>query len=108
MDYRQRLQTSAIVIAALCAQYTTILTMVLPIQNSGKAQWTDLEVTELLNYLNTHRSQGEQGNFKPATYVGAAQHISSHLVNGPQKNVKMCKTKWTSVSGYFLIAFISI
>jgi hypothetical protein len=107
MDYRQRVQTGAIVLAALCAQYTTILTMALPTPSS-KAHWTDLEVTELINYLNIHRSEGEQGNFKVSTYVGAAAHISPHLVHGPPKTNKMCKTKWSLVSVYLLIAFISI
>ena len=75
---------------------------------STKAHWTDIEVTELIAYLYTHRSEGEQGNFKVSTYAGAAAHISGYLVQGPPKTMKMCKTKWSSVSVYFLIAIISI
>lgn len=78
MDYWQRLQESAIVIAAFYTQYTTILT-ILPLQ-STKAYWTDIKVIELIAYLYIHRSEGEQENFKMSMYAGAAAHIIDYLV----------------------------
>jgi hypothetical protein len=94
MDYQQRLSAGIIAITALCAQYTIILTMALP---APKAQWVEEETSIFIDYMLAHWSEGESGNFKLATYNGAAAHIAPHLVEGPAKSPQMCKTKWGTV-----------
>jgi len=85
-----------ITIAALCAQYTTVL-MALPEASSPKAFWNDIETRELINFLHEKRSEGEAGNFKPTTYNAAAKYIVGHLSQGPTKTGAMCKMRWNGV-----------
>ena len=91
------LQAGVIAIAALCAQYTSML--MIPQSNSlQKAQWNEQEVTALLEYLNAHKAEaGDSDSFKMSTLNAAATHIQQHLTQGPVKTGKMCKTKWIVV-----------
>jgi hypothetical protein len=94
---RRRLQAGVIAIAALCAQYTSVI-MMPQSTSSPKAQWNEQEVTALLEYLHGHKAEaGDGGSFKMSTLNGAATHIQQHLTQGPVKTGKMCKTKWTAV-----------
>ncbi|KAG1795849.1 hypothetical protein EV424DRAFT_1297079, partial [Suillus variegatus] len=44
---------------------------------------------------------GDAGNFKDATYNGAAEAIAEYLEHGPAKSGAMCKTKWASLKQTF-------
>ncbi len=104
---RRRLWAGAVTISSLCV-HNTLLLMALPDAPSPKAIWSDKETLELVNILYEKRAEGDgAGNFKPASYKAAADHIAPYLTQGPVKTGVMCKTKWTSVreSLFFLIIF---
>ncbi|KAG2074402.1 hypothetical protein BDR04DRAFT_1007954, partial [Suillus decipiens] len=74
--------------------------------NQGKvphAQWSDSEITALVDYLYEHRSNAEGGgNFKTKVLADAADYINNnedlattHM--GPPKTTKSVRNKWTSV-----------
>lgn len=103
-----RLYLGAVVIAALCAQYTTLLiatpsemTQAPTGTSSERANWNDEETTALVDYLYEHQSEaGDGGNFKQSTSNAAAVHIAPLLTLGTKKSGNMCKTKWESVSNF--------
>jgi hypothetical protein len=100
--HRRRQWAGAIAIVALYTQYAIFL-MALP-EEKEKAHWNELEVSALVDYFYQHRSQvGEWGNFRAKTYDAAAEHIASHLSQGPKKTGKMCKKKWASVCSSSLV-----
>ncbi|KAG1798388.1 hypothetical protein EV424DRAFT_1546270 [Suillus variegatus] len=67
-----------------------------------RAVWTDTEVDQFLLYLSNNRDKiGDAGNFKDATYNGAAEAIAEYLEHGPAKSGAMCKTKWASLKQTF-------
>lgn len=81
--------------------------MALPEAPPPKAVWNDKETLELVNILYEKRSEGDgAGNFKPATYHAASDHIAPFLRQGPKKTHTMCKTKWTSVWISFLFHYL--
>ena len=94
--HRRRQWAGAITIVTLCVQYSVLL-MAIP-EDKEKAHWNELEVSALVDYFYQHRSEvGEGGNFRAKTYNGAAEHIASHLSQGPKKTARTCKMKWVSV-----------
>jgi hypothetical protein len=63
-----------------------------------RAHWNEVEINELVDFLHGKRSEvGDGGNFRAKIYNATADHIASHLTQGPKKTGKMCKTKWISV-----------
>lgn len=107
---RQRLHTSVIALAAICASFTTVLMAqpeVTQQTDSSKAHWQDAEVDVLLHHLIENRaSGGDGGNFSMPTYNSAAAAINTDgtiQTIGPPKTGKMVKTKWTSVCYLILI-----
>ena len=106
---RGRAFVGAVAIAALCAQYTTILMSTLgpsqatPANTGERAQWMEPEFAALIDYLYDHRSEaGDGGNFKMSTFNAAAIYLAPLLTLGSKKTGKMCKTKWTLVCQSFL------
>ncbi|KAF8814585.1 hypothetical protein BYT27DRAFT_7082006 [Phlegmacium glaucopus] len=67
-----------------------------------KAQWSDWEITGLVDYLYEHKSEmGDTGMFKMSTFNAVADSISDLLTDGPPKTGKMCKTKWQSLKATY-------
>ncbi|KAG2129251.1 uncharacterized protein EDB93DRAFT_1265832 [Suillus bovinus] len=89
-----KLFAGAVVITAICAQYTTLL-MAQP------------EITTHVEYLHEHRSEAEGGgNFKTKVFADAADYINNnkdltatHM--GPPKTAKLVQNKWTSLKGIY-------
>ena len=90
MDEDQQLVILAGATAAvLCVQSIVILAL----SQSEKAHWDSEETTALVDYLFTHRSEGNSGNFRAATYDEAATHIAPFLVQSPEKTSKNVQDK---------------
>lgn len=102
---RRRLQTGAVAIIALCAQYTTLLMATTPTAtSSAKAYWNDKEIAAFIDYLHDHKAEaGDGGNFKISTFNRAAEHLAPLLTQGGKKTSAMCKTKWASASQYLIL-----
>lgn len=65
----------------------------------GKAQWNNIEIAKLVDYLYEHCAQGgDTGNFRDTVYNSAAEYIWPFHTMGPIKTGKMVKNKWTWVS----------
>ncbi|KAG1875396.1 hypothetical protein DFJ58DRAFT_721232 [Suillus subalutaceus] len=104
LERRKRLFTGAVAIAAICAQYTTLLMAQPEVNNppqtrASNAQWNDQEVTTLINFLYDHCSEGTGGHFKPKVFGSAAQFINDDeelALNqlGPPKTSKSVRNKW--------------
>ena len=91
----QRLLAGATVVTVLCSQYTTLL---MSSQSVPKAHWNPQETQAFLDYLVTHKSEGEgAGGFKDPTFNAALASITPLLTLGPPKTLKSCKNKWASV-----------
>ena len=66
-----------------------------------KAHWSDQEMTQLIQYLHEHRSEGgDGGNFKNLTLNAAAWHLASLCTpdaSGDPKTAKQVKNKLDGV-----------
>lgn len=92
---RRQLAAGVIAITTLYTQYSLLL--MAQAKNKERAEWADLEVRELIDYLHQNRSESVGGNFSGDIYDAAADHIAKYLSQGPKKTGSMCKTKWASV-----------
>jgi hypothetical protein len=95
LQQRQQCTAGVLAITAIYTYYSLLL--MAQARDKEKAYWTDLETSELIDYLHKHRSDFAGGNPNPEIYNAAADHIATHLSQGPKKTGKMCKTKWVSV-----------
>ena len=97
--HRQKILTSALALTALCAQLTTLMAALFQEAKKENVSWNEWETRELVQFFWEHGAEsGDGGNFKPATYHAAAQHVAPHLTLGPAKAANNVKTKWTAVS----------
>lgn len=110
-ERRRKLLVGSVAITALCAQYTTLLMATSvstsstgPTVASERANWSDEEVTALVNYLYANRAAAGDGggNFKQAIFNAAAAEIAPLLKQGAKKTGAMCKKKWQSVKQAFV------
>jgi hypothetical protein len=107
LEQQGKLFAGAVFITAICAQYTTLLMAQPEVHsNQGKvphAQWSDNEITALVDYLYEHRSNAEGGgSFKTKVLADAADYINNNedlatTRMGPPKTAKSVRNKWTSV-----------
>ncbi|KIM52769.1 hypothetical protein SCLCIDRAFT_140379 [Scleroderma citrinum Foug A] len=68
----------------------------------GKAQWNNIEIAKLVDYLYEHCAQGgDTGNFRDTVYNSAAEYIWPFHTMGPIKTGKMVKNKWTLIKGIY-------
>ncbi|KAG1764575.1 hypothetical protein EV702DRAFT_1204956 [Suillus placidus] len=106
-----KLFAGAVVITAICAQYTTLL-MAQPEVHSNQTkvphvQWSDNEITTLVDYLHQHRSIAEGGgNFKIQALADAANHINNDedlatTCMGSPKTAKSVRNKWPSLKSIY-------
>jgi hypothetical protein len=102
---RRKLLVGSVAVTALCAQYATLLMATQASTSTGpalvapeRANWSDEEVTTLVNYLYENRAAaGDGGNFKQTIFNAVAVEIAPLLKQGAKKTGVMCKTKWASV-----------
>jgi hypothetical protein len=110
----RQLRQTVVLAASLVAVAAIQVTVLVALEDqeaqeaqAAKAVWSAEETTALIDYLYEHRPQaGNGGNFKTASFTAAAEAISPLLKYGPEKTGKICRRKWSSVSG-FLCAFCS-
>ena len=95
----QHLLNSVLVVVAI---YTQLVTLLVASMAQGQASWNDAEVESLVDFFWEIQSKGEGGNFKDDFYRAAADHIAPEWTSGPVKVGKHCKSKWASVSLFFL------
>ena len=98
---QHKLLNAALALIVIYAQLTTIFVMSseTPESNKSNANWNIDETNELVQYLWDHRAEaGDGGNFKSQTLTAAMQHITPYHSQGPVKDVKHVKRKWTAVS----------
>ena len=62
-----------------------------------KAKWDPTETDQLIRYIVDHKSERQEGNFKPTFYTAAAQHLQQYHVSGKAKDGKSVKTKFDQV-----------
>lgn len=78
-----------------------------PKSNKERVHWTDEEITALIDYLHSHRSEGEGGSFKMPSYQGAVQHIQPlHRQGGPKNGINV-KEKFNKVSLTFFFEILT-
>ncbi|KAG2340585.1 hypothetical protein BDR05DRAFT_950309 [Suillus weaverae] len=71
LEHCKRLFAGAVIITAICAQYTTLL--------MAQPEWNDGETAALVDYLDDHHSEAEEaGNFKQQVLTSAAEHINNN------------------------------
>ncbi|OBZ78193.1 hypothetical protein A0H81_01778 [Grifola frondosa] len=64
-----------------------------------KAQWNDMEVVALIDYLISHKAKsGDDANFKNTTFNAVAIKIKFLQTGGPEKTGKMC-IYWDNAHG---------
>jgi hypothetical protein len=68
----------------------------------NRVHWTDDEISALVDYLHSHRSEAEGGLFKKQTYQGAVLHLQPFHRQGGLKDVNSVKEKFTKVSDKIL------
>ena len=73
-----------------------------PKPTKERATWTMDDITALLEYLTAHKSEGDSGGFKKATWTAAAAHVNGVLTCGAPKTGDGCKGKFRTVSYFFL------
>ena len=98
---QHKLLNAALALIVIYAQLTTIFVMSseTPESNKSNANWNIDETNELVQYLWDHRAEaGDGGNFKSQTLTAAMQHITPYHSQGPVKDAKHVKRKWTAVS----------
>ncbi|KAG6372411.1 hypothetical protein JVT61DRAFT_7884 [Boletus reticuloceps] len=82
-------------------------TMTRPVDDDSAAQarWSLEEITALVDYLHTHRSEGNgAGGFKSATFTGAVKHLEPfHVAGSKVKDVKSVKYKWGALKAILAI-----
>ncbi|KAF8809984.1 hypothetical protein BYT27DRAFT_7254319 [Phlegmacium glaucopus] len=77
LAHQQQLWAQGIIITTLCAQYTAFLMA----SSHEKAQWSDWEITGLVDYLYEHKSEmGDAGMFKMSTFNAVAQQDLPRLL----------------------------
>ena len=93
-------------LATICILYAAYAAAMLCFLEAQKAVWSPEETTALVDYLYKRRSRADRrGNFSIETFAAAAEAIWPLLEDGPEKTEKMCKTKWTRVSGSTRLLF---
>lgn len=104
---RQQKVASVIPLIEILARFAILLITFDMSESTGRgpnAQWTDEEMSALIDYLTENKSIGDANlNFKTAVYTAAAGHIAPLLVNGPFKDAARCKSKWGNVRRYSLL-----
>lgn len=60
-------------------------------------RWSEDEITDLVNFLYEHRSEGNAGHFKPKTFKALALHLSSKRPDRP-RSADAIQNKYRSVS----------
>lgn len=60
-------------------------------------RWSEDEITDLVNFLYEHRSEGNAGHFKPKTFKALALHLSSKRPDRP-RSADAIQNKYHSVS----------
>ncbi len=62
------------------------------------AHWTTEDKKALLAYLIEHKSEGDSGGFKKATWTAAAIEVNKDVSKGALKTGEACKAKFRAVS----------
>jgi hypothetical protein len=71
----------------------------LEVPNATKkaVRWSEEEITDLVDFLYEHRSEGSAGNFKAKTFKALARHLSSKRPDRP-RSADTIQNKYRSVS----------
>ena len=98
---RRKLLLVEIALTALYTQLAIVMSLPAKPPRKRKAQWSDQETTQLIQYLHQHRSEGGDGGaFKGPTLNAAALHLASLRTpdaSGDPKTAKQVKNKWDGV-----------
>ena len=65
-------------------------------------RWTDQEITDLVDYLFEHRSEGSGGNFKAATFNNLVQYMAERHP-AQNRSREAIQAKFRAVRTEFLI-----
>ena len=66
-----------------------------------RAHWTTEDEKALLLFLFDHKSEGDSGGFKKATWNAAAIDVNKQISRGGMKTGDACKGKFRVVCSFF-------
>ena len=98
--HKRNLLNSAI-LTALSAQF--VISLLMASSHQDKASWNDKETLAFVEYLCKNVDKRAEGmTFRETGFNGAPDHIAHLLTLGPAKTAKHCKTKFNTVSTFFV------
>jgi hypothetical protein len=67
-------------------------------EEHAKADWTLEDIEAFIDFLIEHKAEaGDDANFKPSVWSGAASEMAKHTTKGARKSAAACKSKWAQV-----------
>lgn len=99
--HKRNLLNSAASLTALSAQF--VISLLMASSHQDKAFWNDKETLAFVEYLCENVDKRAEGmTFRETVFNGAPDHIAHLLTSGPAKTAKHCKTKFNTVSTFFV------
>ena len=72
-----------------------------------KQNWSEEEVTDLVDYLYQHRSEGTGGNFKAQTFTSLSHHLAEKHPSRIRTR-EAIQAKFRSVRFYYIITSLDL